>query len=379
MREIDMKDLYKRVVVGESRLLGEPASAPREVASLESIEAAERALGIVLPETFKQFAQQVGHCSWPVEIFPVGSLAYSLWDRPKYFIAFATDGGGNDWCFDTRTRTNNEYSIEFWDHEEPPDLKALEEPSLPTTFDEWLEELVSEALADEERRSLEDRRRAIEEALEPHRESNVWPWGPSDGDIARIQASIGFKLPDDYIWFTTKLGSTEWPMKIPDATEVGRLSLEMKRRFPGAASDTAVAFAKEADGSFVAFEADGRLIAVGGSAIKDQSFFELLQRRIEEASAPKGPASAGGTHGEHASEQPQTSFPDRIIDVDNANNRRTNAVWRAVASAKAYTATPCPDGRVCVEIAEFRGGSRRIFIDPDSWATVARHLRARDE
>lgn len=285
-----MKRLYETVLENESRWLGELSKVERSTATPAAIQSAETKLGVSLPETFKQFARRVGAASWPLHIYSVDALApYPPdWERPSYLIAFATDGGGNDWCFDTRKLQSGEYAIVFWDHEEPPDGEELDAQAAATPFDEWLEDVVTDKLNDDEREALAERRSNIERALERYRETNTWPWAPSEEDLAGVEASIGFALPRDYVWFTTKLGSTTWPIEIPDALEMGRLTEEMRKRFPAAGA--VVAFGRETDGSFVGLEKDGRLVAIGGRAIEDRSFFDFLERRIKERSEPSSPA-----------------------------------------------------------------------------------------
>ena len=280
-----MKRLYKTVLENESQMFGELLKTVRSTATPGAIRSVETRLGVPLPKTFKQFLEQVGSASWPVDIYSAEALAPCPPDleRPQHLIAFATDGGGNDWCFDTRQLQDHEYSIVFWDHEEPPDAQELEEQGPSTPFDEWLEELVSNRLNDDERDALAERRQHIETALARHRETNTWPWAPSEEDIATVEASIGFALPKDYVWFTTTLGSTAWPLEIVDALEMGRLTEEMRHRFPTLKA-TVVAFGRETDGTFVGFQNDGRPVAVGGHAIGDRSFFDFLERRIKERS-----------------------------------------------------------------------------------------------
>jgi hypothetical protein len=170
-----MKRLYETVLENESEAF---RGRDRSKVTGEAIRAVERKLGVQLPKTYKQFASQVGRASWPVDIRSIEALAPypSDWDRPAHLIAFATDGGGNDWCFDTRALEDQEYSIIFWDHEEPPDPKELAEPGPSTPFDEWLEDLVSDKLAEDESDAVNERQEFIEKALEPHRETNTWPW-----------------------------------------------------------------------------------------------------------------------------------------------------------------------------------------------------------
>lgn len=373
-----MKRLYKTVVDHEPpalrAILGERPSSTEA-----TIRAVETRLGVPLPKTFKQFAAQVGAASWPVDIYGADALTpYPAdYERPPFLIAFATDGGGNDWCFDTRKLQRNEYPIVFWDHEEPPSAEELAEPGHTTSFDAWLKDSLPDSIEDGVRDSLEERRNAIIAALEGHRETNIWPWSPSEDDVAGVEKDLGIALPRGYVWFTTTLGSTPWPFEIVDALELNRLTQEMRERFPETRSRW-VAFGREADGSFVVFQKSGKPVSIGGPAIADASFYELLERRIAERSAqaaapaafalaevPPGDLDAGAAGGDRIT----ADVPRRIVD-----DERINSVWRAVAEAKKFAVSACPDGRVQVQIDEFNGGRRRMFLDAAAWATVERHL-----
>lgn len=385
-----MKRLYATVVENEARFLGkEPEADPtadlsagRPTSTLEAIEAAERKLGFALSKTWKQFANQVGAAVWPVQLLSLEAIAADPvpTDRPKFLVAFADDGSGNEWCFDTRAAVKGEYPILFWDHEDPPQVSELETPEAVTSFDEWLKGMIATKLADDESEALKARRARIEAALLPHRETNTWPYAPGDEEIIRCEATIGFALPKDYVWFTTNLGSTKWPLEIVDAVEMGRLTDEMKKAFPNVRGSS-FAFGREADGTFVAFQKGSKLVSVGGRPLEDKTFFDFLERRIEQRSKPKSvvPAPAKGKgkgKGKGAAPAPaETSddqIPWRIVEDD-----RTNSVWRAVAEAKQFTATTGEDGRIQVAIEDFLGGKRRMFIEQDAWAVVKRHLDER--
>jgi hypothetical protein len=337
-----MKRLYARVIEQDARARdGRNGASARSVATAEALAEAEARLGGRLAKTFVQFARAVGSTRWPVEIHAVEALAPypPEWGRPSYLVAFATDGSGNDWCFDLRHREKGEYPIVFWDHEDPPDAAELEQADVVTTFDAWLEEQVGEALDEDGRADWSARQEFFERALEPHRETNTWPWAPSETDIAEVEREIGFPLPKDYVWFTRTFGSTPWPLAICDAKELLALTVQMRATNPRAKRGL-IAFARDADGSFVAFHAKGRLEAVGGPPLRDRSFLALLERRI---GADASPVSAPPAPVVVAPEVvPRNAFAAKIVD-----DEPTNSVWRAIAKApvhcKRRSRRPCAD------------------------------------
>jgi cell wall assembly regulator SMI1 len=60
---------------------------------------------------------------------------------PLYLVPFSPDGGGNHYCFDTRTNNSDSCNIVFWQHDYP-----YSEDNLPeitnTSFAGWIKEVM---------------------------------------------------------------------------------------------------------------------------------------------------------------------------------------------------------------------------------------------
>jgi hypothetical protein len=212
------------------------ASIGRDLSGAKRAEivTAEALLGIELPVSYKRFATELGRVFWPVEIFAPKDLRRSdgRFGQPSFLVAFATDGGGNDWCFDTRRLFDGEYSIVFWDHEEP--TSEVEEPaSAIGGFAEWLETLVHERSAEDEAAARKEQRDRLDDLLRP-RFGGVFPYTPSEDEVRGAEASLGVTLPQDYRWFTQSYGGIQWPLAISDALDVAELRSRMRDQIPGA-------------------------------------------------------------------------------------------------------------------------------------------------
>ena len=372
-----MKHLYQTVVDRDAAAAQRPPTAPGAStgSSLIAIAEAERKLGVLLPKSFKRFAKDVGATTWPVQIFGVDTIAKrvasiaSTNDKPSHLVAFAKDSGGNHWYFDTRKLDAGEYPIVFWDLSNPPAAADTAAPQAAPSFDAWLEAHVASHAADDVRRAMLERLQRLEKEMAAHKPKGTVPAPKakpmSRDDVAAVEARLRVTLPKDYVMFTTRLGSVQWPLEIVDANAIDALTKEMTAKFAGRARGV-IAFGREPHGGFVGFDKRGKLITLGGYATEDLSFLDFLERRIRERSAVSaggaGAAAAGAT-------REQADIPYGIGDDD-----RINAVWRAVAKAGRYTTTPTPDGRVEVAIDEINGGKRRMFLDKTAWALIEAQL-----
>ncbi len=246
-------------------------------ASAAEIVAAEELLGRPLPPGYKRFLEEVGRVLLPVDIgMPATHAAGGDW--PSWFIPFAGDLSGNYWGFDLRRKRGKELPIEFWDHEEP---ELEDEPGEPTRFEDWLEE----QLMSEEASLLKQRREALLDAL-PQRD--LYAFTPERDQIAEVEAALGLKLPLDYVWFTTTVGSIETPVRIVDALELSTLTEAMRAAHP--ASRKLLAFAEEAPGTYAAFGRAGAVQSVGLDQPVPSGFLAYLEDRI--ARSAKSPNQA---------------------------------------------------------------------------------------
>jgi len=58
-----------------------------------------------------------------------------------YLVPFSPDGGGNHYCFDTRTINENSCNVVFWQHDYP--YSEDDPPEVTnTSFTEWMKEVV---------------------------------------------------------------------------------------------------------------------------------------------------------------------------------------------------------------------------------------------
>lgn len=235
---------------------------------IDPAKLAEVERGLRLPPGFRELCLTVGAATWPVVFLDVITLEPRD-DLPPGVLPFATDAFGNEWCFDTRREGS---PVLFWDHEE----RALED-AVSESFDEWLDDQVSTRLEEDAAEHLEQRQAALEAALLPHRETDSWPWAPGEDQVEEVERALGVTLPRDYVWFTTHLGSTRWPVEVVDALELEGLTAALRERFPDA---TTVAFGRDVDGAFLTFDEHGAVVCVGGADPGAPSFFDFLDRRV---------------------------------------------------------------------------------------------------
>jgi hypothetical protein len=122
----------------------------------ESIIAFERGRNLKLPEDYIDLIKKinglslmgkivygVGEEAWQFSLdknykFEHEEVANSMYD---YLIPFSPDGGGNHYCFDTRTINENSCNIIFWQHDYPYTADDVPEITNPS-FTEWIKEVV---------------------------------------------------------------------------------------------------------------------------------------------------------------------------------------------------------------------------------------------
>lgn len=125
-------------------------------ANQESILLFQSGYNIKLPEDYITFIQKINGLSlMGTTVYGLGEEAweFSLEKNHKreheevgnpmydYLIPFSPDGGGNHYCFDTRTNSRDSCNIVFWQHDyaytedDPPEITN-------TSFTEWLKEVV---------------------------------------------------------------------------------------------------------------------------------------------------------------------------------------------------------------------------------------------
>ncbi len=350
-----MRPLHATILREEARL-GTPNAAGRS-ASEASIEAAEARLGVSLSKTYLAFAREVGQACWPVEIFGLQALRKDRgFERPDWFLAFATDGSGNDWGWDLRAPDDGEYPVLFWDHEDPPDEVELAVPGCASSFEDWLDEVVTDAIVDDAEDRAASRWNRVAEALLAHR-GGVYPYTPDRDDIRAVEVRLGRDLPETYVEFTARYGLTEWPLSIVDAQEIEALTASMHATHQDLRD--AVAFGRGRDGSFLALRGG---VIVGPAGVLAGDFLDFLEARIDAPAAPEPPA-------------PRAVEP---VDVPEAlEEERARRLFQACATASAYQASRLPGGGVQVRIQDRDGNRRRRVVDADTWAMVERHLDGR--
>lgn len=135
------------------RLLAFPVKQFGHGATTDEIEQAEAKLGVVLPESFRAFLQQLG---WggveDIELYGLGSDVPEFLDLvrvteaertvmqpplPPHLVPVLNDGGGNHYCLDSSRQFRGESPIVFWEHESGP----LQQPEdVANSFPDWLAE-----------------------------------------------------------------------------------------------------------------------------------------------------------------------------------------------------------------------------------------------
>lgn len=125
-------------------------------ASQESIIAVERQYNIKLPEDYLAFIRKinglslmgtivygVGEETWQSSLEKNYKLEHEEVANPMYdyLVPFSPDGGGNHYCFDTRTINENSCNIIFWQHDYA--YSAEDSPEITNnSFTEWVKQVV---------------------------------------------------------------------------------------------------------------------------------------------------------------------------------------------------------------------------------------------
>jgi len=339
-------------------------------ASEADLRAAQTVLGLALPATYVAFAREIGSTSWPIQVFGIEQLQRGgRFGQPPWFVAFATDGAGNDWGWDTRDAAE-EHPVMFWDHEEPPTEDALAKRSATGTFADWLAGRLDDALGEEDDDRTQEIWATIRKELARHADG-AFPYTPALEDVQAVEARLGVTLPEDYVTFTTVIGSTSWPVRIVDGQDVEGLTRELRAAHPSLRD--AVGFGQDLDGTPLAFR--GPTVISPTSALA-KSFLSFLMARINEANArdhreAPTPSEVAG----RASRRPESGADPAYVWAPPAlTDPRARDLFHACANAKSYAVEPTPDGRRQVVIDGFEGGRRRSFVDAATWTEVELHL-----
>jgi hypothetical protein len=305
-------------------MLGEFSPQPATAAELAAIE---RRLGRPIPPSYRTFLEEVGRVAWPLEIFAATPMSDA--GLPEYLCPFAHDGSGNYHCFDLRTATpvkkgsrqGQELGISFWDHEDPSDEGA---PTTPTVFSKWLEEMVDDAINQQDEEKQKKRRARIEKTLGPYARG---AFTPSMEEALREGGRLGIKLPEDYLWFTTTLGSIRLPVRVVDAMDLRPLTEALLRDHP-VLPKRLVAFAEETPGRYVTFDEKGKLVRVargsdGQTSVqraKERSFYDFLEHVMSLSKTKSAGAERGGTGLRTEASKKLLSYliEKKAIDVDSS-------------------------------------------------------------
>jgi hypothetical protein len=130
-------------------------------ATPDELAAAEQALGVQLPDSYRWFQLEFGTVAQgPVEIYGVRApesselniVGINLDERrnaypplPAHLIAFSDNGGGDLLCFDSSARRDGECEVVWWDHEGEEGQRP--EPAA-SSFLDWLERDLRERAAE---------------------------------------------------------------------------------------------------------------------------------------------------------------------------------------------------------------------------------------
>jgi len=157
----------------------------------------------------------------------------------------------------------------------------------------------------------------IAKLLKPH---TADAFRPSAQDVAKASEKVGVPFPEDYIWFTTKFGSTEWPIQIVDALDTQPLTEVMKKSKTKTTKKVAC-FAREPKGTFAAFDAKGKIVFIGQSEIWESangaSFLDYLDAWIEKAKKDAEKENAALASDDDLDEDEDESDDDLGDDLDS--------------------------------------------------------------
>lgn len=269
-----MKPLHRTIVERSRAGCGSFTPSP---ATAEQIAAAELRLG-ALPPAYRSFLAEVGAAPWPLQIGNVVDPgARRSPHMPEWFVPFARDAGGNCYGFDVRKRRGKELAIEYWDEEA---WGIDDAPCSTASFAALLSDLVRAGLT----RDHAQRRERVFAALAPRA---AGAFTPSAREVVAAGRALGVELPDDYVWFTTTLGSLPAPLRVVDGLDLAELTAALRQVHPDAPPQLA-AFAREGEREFVAFTARGDLRYLGRAA-GPPTFLDYLESLLARA-APR-PAS----------------------------------------------------------------------------------------
>jgi len=143
-------------IIQELTLFSEKIITLNGPVSHESIFAFESEYNIKLPEDYLAFVRKinglslmgtivygVGEESWQFSLnknykFEHKEVANPMYD---YLVPFSPDGGGNHYCFDTRTSNGDSCNVIFWQHDYP---YTVDDPPEITnnSFAAWMKQVV---------------------------------------------------------------------------------------------------------------------------------------------------------------------------------------------------------------------------------------------
>ncbi len=123
-------------------------------ASVSLIEHFEEFVKCRLPRDFKEFLVNTnglelvptivyGVKNSPLDLYEAYEFEHYKSGNPlySYLVPFATDGGGNQYCFDSRVANGSSYNILFWQHDYPYD--ELRQPKVTNhSFLDWANEVL---------------------------------------------------------------------------------------------------------------------------------------------------------------------------------------------------------------------------------------------
>lgn len=320
-----MRPLHLTIHERSRARFGEYAPRPAGPAQLA---AAERLLG-ALPPGYRSFLVELGEAPWPLPIGNVADFADRRWfDKPAWFVPFAHDPAGHYWGFAVRGRRDRRPAIAFWNHAE----QAIDDPPGEAgSFETWLKDQVLTGL----RRDHAERRDRLFAGLTPR----PGAFTPKLAEARAAGRALDVELPEDYLAFTTSIGSLTAPVQIVDALDLAGLTEALRRAHPDAPPRLA-AFARTGAREFVAFGERGDLRYFGGAA-GPPDFLEWCEALRARAAQPAAPAD-------------RPAVVRRARSVPDATDRLRGLLEQMRADALIETApTFCP-ALVAAELAGTR-------------------------